>query len=87
MRFEPSKPPPGTLAMSLQPMNSTSRLQLWGSLFVALRRLSASLHRSQSGPARLVLTEEARAVLPDLQVGFDRLSIAFERLKASRGRL
>lgn len=44
-------------------------------------------HRSQAGPARLVLTEEARAVLPDLQAGFDRLSIAFERLKAARGQL
>ncbi len=30
------------------------------------------------------MTEEAHAVLPDLQAGFDRLSIAFERLKASR---
>lgn len=40
-------------------------------------------HRSQAGPARLVLTDEARAVLPDLQAGFDRLTVAFERLKAS----
>lgn len=44
-------------------------------------------HRSQAGPARLVLTEEARAALPDLQAGFDRLTIAFERLKAARGKI
>src|SRR5262249_36292673 len=44
-------------------------------------------HRSQAGPARLVLTEEARAALPDLQAGFDRLTIGFERLKASRGQI
>ena len=28
-------------------------------------------HRSQSGPARLELTEAARAVLPELQAGFE----------------
>jgi LysR family glycine cleavage system transcriptional activator len=43
-------------------------------------------HRSQSGPARLVLTEEGRAALPDLQAGFDLLSAAVERLKASVSR-
>src|SRR5215813_5540295 len=37
-------------------------------------------HRSQAGPARLELTEEARAVLPDLQAGFDRLANAVEKL-------
>ncbi|MGY3615140.1 transcriptional regulator GcvA [Bradyrhizobium sp. USDA 10063] len=42
-------------------------------------------HRSQAGPARLVLTEAAQAALPELQTGFDHLTTAFERLKASRG--
>jgi DNA-binding transcriptional LysR family regulator len=42
--------------------------------------------RSPSGPARLELTDQARAALPDLQAGFDRLSTAFEHLKASRPR-
>ncbi len=42
-------------------------------------------HRSQAGPARLVLTEAAQAALPELQAGFDHLTAAFERLKASRG--
>lgn len=46
----------------------------------------ALFHRSQSGPARLVLTEEARAAIPDLQAGFDLLSAAVERLKASVSR-
>ena len=41
-------------------------------------------HRSQSGPARLVLTDAARTVLPELQSGFDHLTVAFERLKADR---
>lgn len=41
-------------------------------------------HRSQAGPARLELTEAGQAVLPELQAGFDHLSVAFERLKASR---
>ncbi|WP_424630626.1 transcriptional regulator GcvA [Bradyrhizobium sp. SYSU BS000235] len=41
-------------------------------------------HRSPAGPARLVLTEAALAVLPELQAGFDHLTVAFERLKASR---
>jgi LysR family transcriptional regulator, glycine cleavage system transcriptional activator len=44
-------------------------------------------HRSQAGPARLELTETARAVLPELQAGFDHLTLAFERLKASRGQI
>src|ERR1041385_4686490 len=44
-------------------------------------------HRASSGPARLVLTEEARAVLPELQAGFDHLTVAFERFKASRGQI
>jgi LysR family transcriptional regulator, glycine cleavage system transcriptional activator len=44
-------------------------------------------HRSQAGPARLVLTEAAEAVLPDLQAGFDHLAVAFGRLKASQGRI
>ena len=44
-------------------------------------------HRSQSGPARLVLTEQARTAIPDLQAGFDRLSVAFERLKAGQSRV
>ena len=41
-------------------------------------------HRSQAGPSRLVLTEAARAALPDLQAGFDRLSTAVERMRAAR---
>jgi LysR family glycine cleavage system transcriptional activator len=44
-------------------------------------------HRSQAGPARLELTEIARTVLPELQAGFDHLTVAFERLKASRGQI
>ena len=44
-------------------------------------------HRAQAGPARLVLTDQARAALPDLQAGFDRLTIAFERLKAGPARI
>src|SRR5262250_2062745 len=39
-------------------------------------------HRSAAGPARLVLTERARAAIPDLQAGFDHLATAIERLKA-----
>jgi LysR family glycine cleavage system transcriptional activator len=34
-----------------------------------------------------VLTEAARAVLPELQVGFDHLTVAFERLKACHGQI
>ncbi|UFW50585.1 MULTISPECIES: transcriptional regulator GcvA [Bradyrhizobium] len=44
-------------------------------------------HRSQAGPARLELTEAGRAALPDLQAGFDHLTVAYERLKASRGQI
>jgi LysR family transcriptional regulator, glycine cleavage system transcriptional activator len=44
-------------------------------------------HRSQAGPSRLVLTDAGRAALPDLQVGFDRLSTAVERMKAGRARV
>jgi LysR family glycine cleavage system transcriptional activator len=44
-------------------------------------------HRTQAGPSRLVLTETARAAIPDLQAGFDRLSVAVERLKAGRSRI
>src|SRR5262245_48266993 len=36
----------------------------------------ALFHRSQAGPARLVLTEAALSALPDLQAGFDHLSAA-----------
>ncbi len=43
-------------------------------------------HRSQSGPARLVLTEAARAALPDLRAGFQHLSAAMDRLRAARKR-
>lgn len=42
-------------------------------------------HRSRGGPARLVLTDQALAALPDLQTGFDFLSLAVERLKAESG--
>lgn len=38
-------------------------------------------HRSPSGPARLEITAAARRALPDLQAGFDRLSLAFDRLR------
>jgi LysR family transcriptional regulator, glycine cleavage system transcriptional activator len=44
-------------------------------------------YRSQAGPARLVLTEAAQAVLPELQAGFDHLTSAFERLKAAQGQI
>ncbi|MGO4329489.1 LysR substrate-binding domain-containing protein [Cupriavidus sp. 2TAF22] len=44
-------------------------------------------HRSSSGPSRLALTDAARAALPDLQGGFDLLSNAVERLKASKSRI
>lgn len=43
-------------------------------------------HRSQAGQSRLVLTEVGRAALPDLQTGFDRLSVAVERMKVGRSR-
>ena len=41
-------------------------------------------HRSQAGVARLVLTDHARASIPDLQAGFDRLAMAFQHLKAGQ---
>ena len=44
-------------------------------------------HRSTAGPSRLALTEAARAALPDLQGGFDLLSTALERIKASKSRV
>ncbi|SAL40662.1 LysR family transcriptional regulator [Caballeronia peredens] len=44
-------------------------------------------HRSASGSSRLALTDAARAALPDLQSGFDLLSNAVERLKASKSRI
>jgi len=44
-------------------------------------------HRSASGPSRLTLTDAAHAALPDLQGGFDLLSSAVERLKASKSRI
>lgn len=40
-------------------------------------------HRARGGPARLVLTEDAQAVLADLQMGFDYLTAAVNRLKSS----
>jgi LysR family glycine cleavage system transcriptional activator len=43
-------------------------------------------HRSQAGPARLVLTEAAKGALPDLQTGFAHLSAAMDRLRVARGR-
>jgi LysR family glycine cleavage system transcriptional activator len=46
----------------------------------------ALFHRAQSGAARLELTEQARAVIADLQAGFDLLSTVVERLKASVSR-
>jgi LysR family glycine cleavage system transcriptional activator len=41
-------------------------------------------HRSSSGPSRLSLTDAARLALPNLQSGFDLLSSAVERLRASK---
>ncbi|SDV50255.1 transcriptional regulator GcvA [Chitinasiproducens palmae] len=38
-------------------------------------------HRGNSGPARLVATEAAQRALPEIQAGFDRLSLGLERLK------
>ena len=38
-------------------------------------------HRATSGRARLTPTEAAERALPDLRAGFDRLSLALERLK------
>lgn len=47
----------------------------------------ALFHRATSGSSRLVLTEAARTVLPELQSGFDSLSTAMERLKASKNNI
>lgn len=52
-----------------------------------VRSLESSLnvalfHRAPSGPSRLELTEEALAVLPDVQGGLERLANALERLRA-----
>lgn len=43
-------------------------------------------HRAQSGPARLILTEAARAALPDLRAGFGHLSAALDCLRLARKR-
>lgn len=40
-------------------------------------------YRTPTGSARMTLTEDARAVLPDVQTGFDLLSLAVSRLRAS----
>uniref|UniRef100_UPI0035CC763F LysR family transcriptional regulator n=1 Tax=uncultured Sphingomonas sp. TaxID=158754 RepID=UPI0035CC763F len=51
-----------------------------------VRRLEETLgvsmfHRAQSGPARLVATEAAKAAIPELQEGFPRLAAAMDRLR------
>jgi LysR family transcriptional regulator, glycine cleavage system transcriptional activator len=56
-----------------------------------VRRLEESLgvelfHRSQAGPARLVVTEAAQAALPDLRAGFASLAVAMDRLRSARKR-
>src|ERR1700748_3796290 len=56
-----------------------------------VRRLEESLgvelfHRSQAGPARLVLTEAPKSAIPDLQTGFAHLSLAVDRLRLARKR-
>jgi len=56
-----------------------------------VRRLEESLgielfHRSQAGPARLVLTEAAKAAIPDLRTGFAHLAVAMDQLRTARGR-
>jgi LysR family glycine cleavage system transcriptional activator len=43
--------------------------------------------RSQSDAIDSERPKPAQAVLPELQAGFDRLTVAFERLKASRGQI
>ena len=43
-------------------------------------------YRSQAGPARLVLTEVAKAALPDLRAGFEHLSAVMDRLRSARAR-
>jgi len=54
-----------------------------------VRRLEETLgvelfHRAQSGPARLVATEAAKAAIPGLQEGFTRLAAAMDRLRSDR---
>lgn len=44
-------------------------------------------HRAPSGPSRLILTDAARSIVPELQAGFDLLSTAVERLRASKARI
>jgi LysR family glycine cleavage system transcriptional activator len=56
-----------------------------------VRRLEESLgvdlfHRAQSGPARLIVTEAAKAAIPDLNAGFASLSAAMDRLRSARKR-
>jgi LysR family glycine cleavage system transcriptional activator len=56
-----------------------------------VRRLEENLGvelflRSQTGPARLIVTEAARAAIPDLQTGFASLSRAMDRLRSARQR-
>ena len=56
-----------------------------------IRRLEESLgvelfHRSQAGPARLLLTEAAKAAIPSLRTGFEHLSVAMGALRAARAR-
>lgn len=46
----------------------------------------ALFHRASSGPARLELTGAARAVLADVQAGFDLLGGAVHRLRAGNSR-
>jgi LysR family transcriptional regulator, glycine cleavage system transcriptional activator len=43
-------------------------------------------HRATSGRARLVPTEAAERALPDLRTGFDRLSLALDRLREASTR-
>lgn len=52
-----------------------------------VRSLESSLdvslfHRSPSGPSRLELTDEARAVLPDVQAGLEHFAAALRKLRA-----
>lgn len=44
-------------------------------------------HRATSGASRLMLTDAARAAIPDLQTGFELLATSVERLKASKARI
>jgi DNA-binding transcriptional LysR family regulator len=45
-----------------------------------------SFHRSQAGPARLLLTEAAQAALPGLRAGFEHLSAAINHLRSAQTR-